>query len=140
MKNEKVIGVEKEAQQNAGEFINVPVIEEQLQVATKLVERGYVTITKNVVHEDAIINQALNHEEVIIEKKEINQYVNAIPPAVRQEGDKTIISVFKEVAVVEKKIMLVEEIHITKRTINTNVAVRESIRKENVVINRTNNL
>ncbi len=36
------------------------------------------------------------------------------PAAIRYEGDTMIVSVLKEVVVVQKKTLLVEELHITK--------------------------
>ncbi|RYE18527.1 MAG: DUF2382 domain-containing protein [Sphingobacteriaceae bacterium] len=62
-------------------------------------------------------------------------YVATVPP-VRVEGDTTIISVVKEVLVVEKRLMLVEEIHLSKNRTETLTTVNETLRKEEVEINR----
>jgi uncharacterized protein (TIGR02271 family) len=115
----------------------VPVVEEHIRIGTQLVETGRVTIAKKVLLEDVTLDVPVSHEEVVVERKEINQYVNELPPASRQEGDTTIISVFKEVVVIEKKILLVEEVHITKRLIESSVPIIDTIRKEEVTVTRT---
>ena len=117
--------------------ISIPVIEENLRIGTKLVETGKVNISKKVTREDFSVEVPVTSEEIVIEKKEINQFIQDVPPVTRQEGDTTIMSVFKEVLVVEKKIMLVEEIHITKKIIESTVTASDTLRKEEVIINRT---
>jgi len=71
-----------------------------------------------------------------VERKEINRYVDTAPPAIRQEGDVTIISVMKEVLVVEKRLMLVEEVHITKQQQQTPQHFSETLRKEQISVSR----
>src|SRR4051812_42123091 len=85
----------------------IPVAEEHLRVGAKVVETGRVNVSKKVSTEEVTLDVPVSHEEVTVERKEVNKYVNELPPASRQEGDTTILSVFKEVLVVEKKILLV---------------------------------
>jgi len=59
-----------------------------------------------------------------------------VPEGVRYEGDVMIIQVLKEVAVVEKKIMLVEEIHVSRHTTRANKTVEVPVRKEKVEAER----
>jgi len=115
----------------------MPVVEEHIRIGTQLVETGRVKISKKVSVEDVTLDVPVTREEVIVERKEINQYVSEMPPASRQEGDTTIISVFKEVVVVEKKILLVEEVHITKRLVESSLPIIDTIRKEEVTVTRT---
>jgi len=72
-----------------------------------------------------------------MERKPINQYVDTAPAASRYEGDTLIIPVLKEVLVVEKKLMLVEELHIRKRNTEQIITGSETLRKESVEINRS---
>jgi len=118
------------------EDIRIPVIQEEVIVEKKLVETGRVLIAKKIVEETSIINQQLSSEQVKIDRKEINQYVDIAPAAVRQEGDVTIISVLKEVLVVEKKLMLVEEIHITKQKTEVTEHREITLRNEQVDVTR----
>ena len=120
-----------------GETITIPVIREELIVGSQKVETGRILISKKVFEEESVVNGVVTTEEVNVEKKEINQYVDIAPEAVRQEGNVTIISVVKEVLVVEKRLLLVEELHITKHKKEQPAVVTEILRKEEVHISRS---
>jgi uncharacterized protein (TIGR02271 family) len=119
-----------------GDNRKIPVIQEKLVVTKELIETGKVLISKQVLEEEALLEVSISHDEVLVERKIINQYVDSVPPAVRQEGDVTIVSVVKEVLVVEKRLMLVEEIHIRKEQLHENTTISETLRKEEITINR----
>ncbi|QRR03263.1 YsnF/AvaK domain-containing protein [Dyadobacter sandarakinus] len=122
----------------ASESLKLPVIEEKLVVGSQLVETGKVTITKEVVEEEVSVNGLISSEEVLVERREINQYVEYAPEPIRQEGNVTIISVVKEVLVVEKKLMLVEELHITKRETQEEKTFSQTLKKEIINVSREN--
>lgn len=121
---------------NAAGAQKIPVIQEQLVVDTKWVETGSLLITKHVYEEQAQFEGIAARDEVTVERKQINQIVETAPPAVRQEGDVTIISVVKEVLVIEKRLMLVEEVHVSKHQYHDRQTVSETLRKEEVTISR----
>jgi uncharacterized protein (TIGR02271 family) len=114
----------------------IPVIEEQLHISKEWKETGRVLISKTVAEEEVNYQVPVQQEELVIERKEINQYVDEAPPATRYEGNTTIVSVLKEVLVVEKKLLLVEEVHITKRKTENVVSGTETLRKEEVNITK----
>jgi uncharacterized protein (TIGR02271 family) len=116
--------------------MTIPVIEENLHIDKKLVEKGKVKIRKTVIEEDVAESFPAYHENVTIDRVEINKYVDAVPE-VRNEGLTTIIPVIKEVMVVEKKLMLVEEIRITRQRDEVSVEIKDKVRKERVEITRT---
>lgn len=116
-----------------------PVIEEEVQIGKRVVETGKVHLSKKVYEEEETLELPETREEVSIERIPVNQYVDSAPPAVRQEGDTTIYPVLKEVAVVEKKLMLVEEVRITKRQSRSTSTQKVSLRKEEVKVNRQKN-
>lgn len=115
----------------------IALVEERLKIDVRQVETGTVQIHKKVVSEEVTQEVPVVSEEVLVERKPINQYIENAP-AVRVEGDTTIISVVKEVLVVEKRLMLVEELHITKTQIASTTTVTETLRKEMIEINRPN--
>jgi stress response protein YsnF len=55
---------------------------------------------------------------------------------VRFEGDTTIVPIVKEVVVVEKALMLVEEVHIRKRSIAEPTQIPVSLRAECAAVDR----
>jgi uncharacterized protein (TIGR02271 family) len=115
--------------------LKIQVLEEHLKVTVKEVETGRVRITKHVTEHTEDLNIPLVSEEVDIEKVAVNQYVETAP-GVRYEGETMIIPVIREVLVVEKKLMLVEELRVTKRQVQTNETQQVTLRKEEVDIER----
>ena len=113
-------------------------IEEQLQIDKVWQETGRVQVSKKVTEEAVDYNLPVMQEEVIMERKSINQYVDTAPAPSRYEGETLIIPVVKEVLVVEKKLMLVEELHIHKRRSEQTISGTEVLRKESVELHRSN--
>lgn len=111
------------------------VIHEQLHVDKQTIETGRVHVSKKIFQEDYNAEVPLSKEEITIEKVPVNKYVEDAPPSIRLDGDTTIIPVLREVIV--KRLLLVEEIHITKRKSERSATIHEVLRKEEVVINRT---
>ncbi len=129
--NDKADSAEKQVSS-----VSIPVIEERAKVEKHLVESGTVRIEKKVHKEDVVLDIPVEHEEMEVKRVEINQYVQTAPPAMRYEGDTMIISVLKEVTVTEKRLMLVEELRVTKRKVKDTVHEKVTLRKEEVTVNR----
>lgn len=92
----------------------IPLIEEALRVTTRQVETGHVRV-RTVVGERAELAEAdLFQETVDVRRVPIDREVDAVPP-IREEGDTMIVSVVEEVMVVQKRLILREEVHL-KRT------------------------
>ncbi len=120
-----------------GEAAVIPIIEEQWQVSKKVVETGKVVLSKKVHQEEVEVDVPLMHEEHTIERIPVNQYVDTAPPAMRYEGETMIIPVLKEEVVVQKRILVVEELRITKRQVETHSPQQITLRKEEVIVDRT---
>lgn len=119
------------------ESMVIPVIEELLQIDKKVIETGRIKIEKKVTDKDVTLELPLVQERINIEKKEVNQFVETAPPPVRYEGDTMILSVVREEAVIVKKLFLVEELHITRHKTETQMVSTETLRKEELIINRS---
>jgi stress response protein YsnF len=113
------------------------VIEETAEVTTKVVDKAKVVVSKTIDKHVEYFDIPVTEEQVIVKRIPKNEFVEQLPPHVRNEGDVMIISVLKEVPVIEKRMMLVEEIHVTK--INTvRTKTREVVlNKERVTVKRT---
>jgi uncharacterized protein (TIGR02271 family) len=109
------------------------VLHEQVSIYKETVVSGKVVIRKNVHEENEMITVPVSHEEVKIKKVTINKYVDAAPE-IRYEGETTIIPVIKEVLIVEKKLLLVEEVHVTKHVVTQTTEHTVPIRKEEVSV------
>ena len=116
--------------------IRIPVIEEQLQVSKQVIETGKVTLTKIVQEDDVPVSLPASYDNYLIERVAIDQYVNA-PPAPRQEGNTTIYPVLREVSVVQTRLLLVEEIHVTLQHTEATELTMVRLRSETVEVQRT---
>lgn len=111
------------------------VMEEHVQVHKEVVENGRVRITKRVHEEEATIDTSARMEAVKIERVPVDKYVDAAPE-IRYEGTTMIIPVMREVVVVQKRLLLVEEVHITKNTNTTPDEKKMPLRREEVIVER----
>jgi uncharacterized protein (TIGR02271 family) len=113
----------------------VPVLAEELEVHTRVVETGKVRLTK-VVHEREVhVDEPLWREAVEGTRVPIQRVVDG-PMPVREENGTTILSVVEEVLVVEKRWMLREEIHIRTQRIETHQPQQITLRSEDVQVER----
>lgn len=120
---------------SAVESTVIPVIEEQLQVEKQVIETGRLLINKTVREEEQVVTTPLMHDEISVERIPINKFVDTAPD-VRYENELTIIPVVKEVLVLEKRLMLVEEVRITKRRLSADDTQRVMLRREEVTVER----
>ncbi|WP_083470347.1 YsnF/AvaK domain-containing protein [Rufibacter tibetensis] len=124
------------ANQDQQEHLTIPVIEERVHLDKRVVETGSVRITKVITEQEVPLNIPLIQEEHDIQHVPVNQYVDSPPPPIRYEGDTMIIPIVQEVMVVEKRLMVIEELHITKNKVQTNDVQQISLRKEEIRIER----
>ena len=94
----------------------VPVVEEFPVVGKRTVPSGRLRIDKTVSERDVVIDEPLLQRDVQVERVPIGRDVSASEelPGIRYDGDTMIIPVLHEVPVVVKKIVLKEEIRITR--------------------------
>jgi uncharacterized protein (TIGR02271 family) len=131
----EISGMEDNRLKDEGGVV-IPVIEEQLTVGKRVVETGKVLVSKTVEEVSESVNMELLHDEHVVEHVPVNELVDVMP-AVRYEGQTIIIPVLKEVLV--KRVLLVEEIRITKRVVQTTEQQEVTLRRERVTVdqNRT---
>ena len=96
--------------------LRIPVIEEQLAVGTRVVETGRgVRIHKTVSEQPVTIDERLARDEVQVRHVPVDRIVAADEaPATRYEGETLVIPVLEEVLVVERRLRIKEELHITR--------------------------
>lgn len=116
----------------------VPVVAEELEVQKRVVETGKVRITKVVQEREAVVDEPLLGEEVEVERVLMQRVVEG-PIPVRYEDDTVIVSILEEVLVVEKRLMLKEELHIRKRRFETHQPQQVTLRHEEARLERLNN-
>jgi uncharacterized protein (TIGR02271 family) len=113
----------------------VPVIQEQATVYKRTVETGKVRISKHVREYEELVDVPHFQEEVIVDRVPVKAYVDE-SPAVRTEGDVTIIPILEERYVLEKKLFLVEELHVRKEKRESHQPQKVKVLKEEVEVRR----
>ena len=126
------------AQDNTPHLIEeqvLPLYGEEVAISHRKVERT-VRIHIRTNTNAHSVDEAVTHERVEIERIAIGLPVDAVP-AVREEGDTTIIPVVEEVLVVERRLVLKEEIRL--RRVRTTERHRETVilREQEAVVERT---
>lgn len=113
----------------------IPVIEETAEVSRKRLEKGRVKVTKEIHEREELVDEPTLSEEVEIERVPVNRSVDQAPE-VRYEGDTVIIPVLEEVLVVEKRLVLKEEVRVTRRRKSNRNPQRVKLRLEEVKVER----
>ena len=115
--------------------VAIPLVEERLVTSKRVVERGRVKVKTVVDERESIVREHLRRAEVDIERVPVNRQVDAVPP-VREEGDTTIVPIVQEVLVVEKRLMVTEELRIRRREIVEEHVEPVMLRSQRAVVER----
>ena len=115
----------------------LPVIEEQVVIDRNVVETGRIRISKTVQEHEQEVNVLLQHDEVQVEHVPVNQFVadNVPLPGSRQEGDVLIVPILREVVVT--RVLVVEELRISKRVVEEPHASTVTLRQEQIRVERS---
>ncbi len=104
--------------------LSIPLHTEQLTIQRRQTVTGVVRVSLQTHTRDQVVDENLASERVEVERVAIGRIVDSIP-AVREEGDTTIIPVVEEIVVTEKRLVLKEEIRLTR--VRTSNLYRETV-------------
>jgi stress response protein YsnF len=113
----------------------VPIVEESLHVDTHETVTGKVRVHTFTDTVEELAQADLRSESVEVTRVPIDKVVDAIP-SIRTENDVTIVPVLEEVLVVEKRLVLKEELHIRRRVESETFEVPVQLRKQRAVVQR----
>jgi uncharacterized protein (TIGR02271 family) len=113
----------------------IPVAQERLRVDKRVVETDRVRISTRVEPQPAWVREELAREDVQVEWVQVDREVST-PPQVRTEGDTLIVPLFEEVLVVEKRLVLRQELHVKRRTIVEPYEERVTLLRTHVDVQR----
>jgi len=119
----------------ADEDLILPLLEEELQVGKRTVETGRVRIRTLVETVEEAARAVLDGERVEVERIAVDRVVDQAP-SIRTENGVTIVPVLEEIMVVEKRLVLKEEIHIRRRPTTETVEVPVTLRKQRAIVER----
>lgn len=126
----------------------VPVVEERVEITKEVVELGAVVIERDITEEERVIPVEVAHDEVRIERRPASREASeedlrlaAGDGLARLEAGSTIIlPVIEEVVEVRKRMMVREELVITKHRVTETHEVKEYVRRVDPRISSTGQL
>ena len=110
-------------------------VEEHVVIDKQDVVTGRVRVTTQSRLVEDIARATLAGTRVEVTRQRIDREISDIPQ-IRVDGDLTIIPVVEEIVVVEKRLVLVEEIHIRTIATQEDVSVPMTLRKQTATIER----
>lgn len=116
----------------------IPRLEERLRVDTRVREQGRVRIDKTVEARDQPIELDSVEDHVVSWRVPVGRRVDA-PVPVRFDGDTMILPIHEEVVVVQKQLVLREELHVRVHRVHVHEQQTLHLRAEAITIthNRT---
>ncbi len=124
---------------HAIEAVAIPIVEERAHIGKREVDGDRLRVTTHTDLVEEHVSEMLRTDAVQVTRVPVNRTLTAgeAAPALRTEGNVTIIPVIEEIAVVEKRFVLREEIHILREVTTETVEVPVMLRKQRAVIDRT---
>jgi stress response protein YsnF len=116
--------------------LTVPLHTEEVTVQKLRVANETVRVSTVVREQEQLVDEELTHERVEVDRVPIGRPVDVAPP-IREEGDTTIISVVEEIVVVERRLILKEEVRIRRVFVSERHRETVMVRKQDAVITRT---
>jgi stress response protein YsnF len=111
----------------------IPLIEETAAIGKRQVVTGRVQVQTVTDTVEELARADLERETVEVTHVPVDRVVERAPE-IRTEGDVTIVPVLEEVLVVEKRLVLKEELHIRRRVATETVAVPVTLRKQRAIV------
>lgn len=127
-----VAGVTREA---GDDEISIPIIEEQLAVGKRTVEKGGVNVRTTMTEKPVEETLNLREENVTVERHKVDRPVDGATAF--QEGSFDVTT-RAEVPVVEKEARVVEEVVIDKELTERTETVRETVKRTDVEVGEIN--
>ena len=117
--------------------VTIPLVEETLNVTKREIVMGGVRLVKRVTEREENVDGPLLRAEVQVERVPINRVV-AEAPQPRQEGGTLIAPILEEALVIEKRLLLKEEVRITRTQAEVHQPQVVTLRTEEAVIEGVN--
>lgn len=133
--NNEQTETERRSFANQGE-VALPVIEEQLNVGKRTVQRGGVRVHTSVSERPVEETVTLREENITVDRRPVDRAVTDADLASVKEGEFTVRTQGEE-AVVAKEARIVEEVVVGKNTTEREETVRDTVKKTDVQVEET---
>lgn len=122
------------AMAGAGE-LRIPIVAEEAHLIKRAADIERVTVRTVPEEEQVVLRDSVSREQVEVTRVPVGREVAEAPP-IRTEGDLTIVPVLEERLVVEKRLFLVEELHLRRTSSIEQVEIPTTVRRMRVEIDR----
>lgn len=108
---------------------------EEAAVSKEQIVTGRVRVSTVTREREAVVDEPLAHQRVEIHREPVGKQIASVPD-VRTEGDVTIVPVVEEVLVVERRLLLKEEVHVRRVRETERFQDHVTLRSQEAVIDR----
>ncbi|MGZ9033614.1 MAG: YsnF/AvaK domain-containing protein [Rhodospirillales bacterium] len=124
---------------DSGETEVIPLVEDEVRVSTRDVVTGRVRVRTVTDTVEETVRQDLQGVSADVERLPVDRLLDpdSPPPRPRVEGSVTVVPIVEEVLVVEKRLLVKEEVRITLRDTTESVEVPVQLRRQRAVIERS---
>lgn len=113
----------------------IEVVAERAVVAVRRLDRGGVRVSTRTATVTEEVRQDVADHSVEVERVPVGRFVEAAEGP-RTEGDLTILPVYEERLIVEKRLYLVEEVHLRRRVTAREAVVPVELRRQAAEVTR----
>jgi uncharacterized protein (TIGR02271 family) len=126
---------ENRDESNPLDQVVIPLHAEEVSIGKKQVATGRVKVSTVTHSREEVVQQLLQSERIEIERVPMGQIIGKVPE-IRTEGDITIIPVVEETVVLQRQLVLKEEVRIRRIRETQNYQERVMLRQQEAVITR----
>lgn len=112
-----------------GDELHIPLYEERLHAAVRPVDLGEVRLHKVVDTEEETIRLPVMRQDVELERRTVNQFIDS-PAVSREENGWFVVPLMEEVLVVQKRLLLREEVRFRRVDKTVEDEIHETKRRE----------
>jgi uncharacterized protein (TIGR02271 family) len=113
----------------------IPIVEEKVDVQKHKVQRDRVRVHKTVSEHEEVVDEPLYRENAEVVRVPVNRVVDG-PVPVHHDGSTLVVPLLEEVLVVEKRLLLREELRITMNRKEIRDTRKVTLRAEDVTVER----
>ena len=120
---------------NSTENSKLTLLAEELTVRREVVETGRVRVSKQTHTREIAVDEDLVKESAEIETIPIGRQIFEMP-SIRHEGETVILPIVEEIVYTERRLILKEEVRITRRNTTEQFHDRVTVRYQEAVVTR----
>lgn len=115
--------------------VRIPIVEEQAHVIKRVSDTEHVRVRTFGEEERVMVRDDVRREHIDVTRVPVDREVAEAPP-IRTEGDVTVVPVLEERLVVEKRLFVVEELHLRRTATAEPIELPTTLRRTRVEVDR----